>query len=156
MNRRDFVRFTLAATLTAEVNASAPPISKGLWATPASQVNGALAAVNDRRILSAISQQLETAYCSLLDAEKFIINDAILRRQLFQMFTELMDTFVARRLIVQYKVVCDDSNNPPSVVDTGIPAVIVAWRTERHADRYTRWSAYPTPGLKLEATCPTL
>ena len=151
MNRRDFVRFTLAATLTAEVHAFAPPVGKGLWATPASQVNGALAAVRDRQILLAISQQLETAYYRLLDAEKLSINDDILRRQLYQQFSELMDTFVARRLIVQYKVVCDDSNNPPSVVDTGLPAVIVVWRTERHADRYTRWSAYPTSGLKLEA-----
>ena len=150
MNRRDFVRFTLAAALTAEVHALAPPVSKGLWATPAAQVNGALAAVNDRRILSAISQQLEMAYYSLVDIERGSFNDSLMRRQIVHVFTRLMDTFVAKRLIIEYAVVCDASNNPPSVVVTGIPAVIVDWRTPRHTDGYTRWSAYPTPDLKLE------
>lgn len=154
MNRRDFVRFTLAATLTAEVHAFAPPISKGLWATPASQVNGALAAIRDRQLLLAISQQLEAAYIDWLAGYTLDYHDAVGHARLRDRMSEVMEDFrVEYRVVNDYVVVCDDSNNPPSVIDTGIPAVIVAWRTERHADRYTRWSAYPIPGLKLEASC---
>lgn len=37
-------------------------------------------------------------------------------------------------VVIEYKITCDDSNNPPGVVAKGIPHVHIAWKTRFHTD----------------------
>ena len=73
----------------------------------------ALDRTNVARLVAYIRRQLTIA------ARPFVFepNDAITRQQIAGVIESLMIDLVAKRGIYDYSVVCDSSNNPPSVID---------------------------------------
>lgn len=73
----------------------------------------ALSSVNVRRLLNIIKP-------SLAAAAKYSLwepNDELLRARLVQMVDEFLQQVKNRRGLYDYKVVCDESNNPPELID---------------------------------------
>lgn len=62
------------------------------------------------------------------DKQKQSPNDAITRGDTIAKIRDLMEVYMLSRSILDYQIVCDDRNNPPSVVESGGLGLFVHWK----------------------------
>jgi phage tail sheath protein FI len=72
-----------------------------------------LSRLNVRLLLCVI----EPAIAKTLEDFLFEINDAATRAQVTSVITDYMTIVKARRGVYAFDIVCDDTNNPPAVID---------------------------------------
>ena len=70
--------------------------------------------INVRRLFSVLEKSIATA----AKFQLFEFNDAFTRSQFKQLVEPFLRDIQGRRGLTSYSVVCDESNNPPSVVDS--------------------------------------
>lgn len=87
-------------------------------------MDSALQSVNVRRLLLV----LEKSMASALKYTLFEPNDPFTRSQVVQMLSSFLQDVMNRRGLYDFKVVCDETNNPPVVID----------RNELHVDVYLK------------------
>lgn len=73
----------------------------------------ALDRINVRRLLNV----LKRAFKGFLKFQLFELNTANLRAQITESLTDYMDGIQARQGVTSFQVICNDTNNTPSVVD---------------------------------------
>lgn len=81
--------------------------------TPSVAAPSALEQVNTRTILMMIQEQINQA----VQVHMFEFNDPTMRKLFVDYMSPLMDEYVNRRLIEDYTIVCDESNNTPDLID---------------------------------------
>lgn len=69
--------------------------------------------INVSRLLDRIKEQCQ----QYTEHALFEPNDAITRRNIITMMDEYLQSLQTRRLVTDFKVICSDENNPPSIVD---------------------------------------
>ena len=77
------------------------------------RANTSLNRLNVRRMLNYVQKSIATATQELL----FEPNDSTTRRRFVDLSTPLLQQVQAQRGIQEFRVVCDESNNPPAIVD---------------------------------------
>jgi phage tail sheath protein FI len=83
----------------------------------------ALQEVGVRRLVKEIAQTLQQAY-DYVDQDP---NDALTQKFLRDSMTAYLQNLKEKRALIDFVVVCDSTNNPPSVVDNNeIPVVDIA------------------------------
>lgn len=123
MDRRELLTgFFSVAFTTALVGLPKPTAA----ATPS-----ALDKINTRKLIVMIQDHMREA----IEDNMFEFNDAELRSCFRSWMTYVLDNYQAKRMLVDYKIVCDESNNTPEIID----------KNEFHADLYIR----PTNALNF-------
>jgi len=69
--------------------------------------------IYNRKTLNYIEKNLQ----AMLRVALFEMNDAVTRNQVVAIIEPFLKSIQARRGLIDYKIVCDTSNNPPSVVE---------------------------------------
>lgn len=90
----------------------------------------ALERVNTARLRSQIRATID----SYVESVAFEPADDITRQQFVDAVTEYLKDLQSRRVIHDYKVVCDDSNNPPSLVQRNQWNFDIFVKPQRSAD----------------------
>ena len=93
----------------------------------------ALDRINVRRLLVVIEKAIATSLKYFL----FEPHDDITRLRVTQMIDDYLRIVKARRGVQDYKVVCDDSNNPPEVIDRN-ELVVTVYIKPMHAIEFIR------------------
>ena len=120
MNRRAFLKLTGAlfgALLAAPVLARLPETDgMQIWGAKTLAPQGsALEQINAWRIVGIVQRAVGEAYASFI--EQCPCNDAVARQELSLLITNLMDSFQKSRVVYDFNVVCDETNNSPEVID---------------------------------------
>jgi len=123
LDRRDLLLGFFAVGFTAAVVGLPEPVAA---ATPS-----ALDQINTRRLIIMIQGHMRDA----IEDNMFEFNDAELRSNFRAWMKYVLDDYQARRALVDYSIVCDESNNTPELID----------RNEFTADLYIK----PTKGLNF-------
>lgn len=76
----------------------------------------ALDKVNIQRLLMYIQNTLGNTLNKVIDHP----NDALTRRMITNIATQYFDELRARRVVYDYAVVCNEENNPPSIINNNI------------------------------------
>ena len=87
--------------------------------------------INTRRLILLLQDHMRDA----IEDNMFEFNDAVLRKDFRDWMTYVLDNYQAQRALVDYRIVCDESNNTPALID----------RNEFTADLYIK----PTKGLNF-------
>jgi len=87
--------------------------------------------INTRRLIIMIQGHMREAIQDCM----FEFNDDILRKHFRDWMTYVLDNYQAQRLLEDYRIVCDESNNTPELID----------RNEFTADLYIK----PTKALNF-------
>lgn len=142
MNRREFITSTVAVTLAGLGDLSAEEIKEvatpPLW--PASPVNlghDALRKMNERRLALHLSESVKLAYFVTMERLHFEPNDWHSQLLMRDAVDRVLIEYKNSRGIYDFKVVCDNSNNPWAVAKTGIIGLDVFWipNYRRHTHR---------------------
>lgn len=105
IDRRELLTGFFAVAFTAAVIGLPEPVAS---ATPS-----ALDRVNTRRLIVMIQDHMRDA----IEDNLFEFNDAELRSNFRAWMKYVLDDYQAKRMLEDYKVVCDESNNTPELID---------------------------------------
>lgn len=144
MKRRAFlsvVGATLASGMILPARLSAAPVS------PAEVDTSALTLVRNKHLSTEIAKWLQDYYLATVVYE---VNDDLTRKTLVIGASEYMQHLMERRAIQDFTVVCDNTNNPPEMLETGYPGFDVMWKNVK-AITYGHFSV----GLKDAVRTPT-
>lgn len=123
LDRRELLTGFFALAFTTGVVGNLP--------TPALATPSALDRMNTRRLILLIQDRMREA----IEDCMFEFNDAELRSNFRAWMTTVLDLYGPKAMLEDYKVVCDESNNTPELID----------RNEFTADIYIK----PTKALNF-------
>lgn len=93
------------------------------------------------RTARKIGYELQEVYVDFIERHLEQVNNSSLHQALKAECYDLMGVYLRARDIRDFKVVCDDSNNPPSAIKSLI-GLDVVWQPDVGL-RYFRWSVRP-------------
>lgn len=116
MNRREMLKNMLLIT------AAIPVLGMGIvTAAPVETVEvkqlSSLGLINQRRLLLKIRETLGEVYMNFIEANRYQPLDDITRHMLQSYMQRTLDYFVSKRVLYDYKVICNETNNSPLVID---------------------------------------
>lgn len=116
MNRREMLKQMLLIATTIPVLgmgiASAAPVE-----TLEVKQLSSLGLINQHRLLLEIRKTLGEVYMNFIEANRYKPLDDITRRMLQSAMQRSLDYFVSKRVVYDFCVICNESNNSPSVID---------------------------------------
>lgn len=127
MNRREMLKQMLLIT------AAIPVLGIGIaTAAPVETLEvkqlSSLGLVNQRRLLLEIRKTLEKIYIDFVEANNLEPLDSITRSKLQWAMKEALDYYHAStHQVYNFSVICNESNNPPSVIDNSNLPVVDVW-----------------------------
>lgn len=83
--------------------------------------------ISTNRVNRLITQSVWVMYDELTANDQ--PNDAITRSGLKETIEKLLVVYLQKGVILRFEVIVDDRNNPPSVLETGVPAIDVVWES---------------------------
>lgn len=112
------------------------------------------AAQEDRmNIKDSIIDHLNSEVCSLFDAIHFEANDKRVRGLVEAAVRHTMTTIWNKGHVADFTVVCDESNNPPSVIDSGELEVTIAFRQPGTPDfEYVKYTKQGLSAVDVDLT----
>lgn len=130
MNRREMIKQMLLITAAIPVLGMGIVDAAPLSPTMKVKELSSLALVNQRHLLLKIRKTLQNIYMNFIEANRYEPLDNITRHKLQYTMKEALNYYhQATRQIYDFCVICDQSNNPPSVIDnSNLPVVDVALR----------------------------
>lgn len=127
INRREMLKQMLLIT------AAIPVLGMGIAsAAPVETLQvkklSALDNINHRRLLLKIKETLENVYLNFIEDNVYEPLDKITRHKLQWAMKEALDYYHAStRQVYDFAVICDESNNPPAVIDHSNLPVVDVW-----------------------------
>ena len=117
MDRRGFIKsiFGIAAGAAAVKFLPSAKAGTVVWGTKTVKLNSSLDRINCRRLLLYIKQKIEEG----LKPFMFEPNDTITRSSMKKYVTQLLkDVQKKDAMLEKFKVICDETNNNPTVIDS--------------------------------------
>jgi hypothetical protein len=124
MNRRAFLQnlialpFLVAILPTKTADAETVAEHLDVWDTNIHTVD----MMNTRRVLEA----LHTEYSNVIEQVTFEPNDNITRLTIRSHMENVLQHYQSRRVVYDYVVICDETNNPPSIIEAGLNRIEMA------------------------------
>lgn len=131
MNRRDFFKFAGLTSIFATIGGV---LLKNLpfTATPKSITRSTTYRETNRVILDNIKREIEKT----INVHFFSPNDEYTRHQIKLTVSNILDRYLYKNQISNYFVVCDETNNPPHIIESK-SIVVVATLQFRMSVEYT-------------------
>lgn len=138
LNRRIFLAGTTLCALSPSLvlpNATPVPATVLPVARPALEI------VQDARLKMKIRADIDAIYLE----HSFEPKDDITRRSIVSMVTDCLQTlYVDSRLVYAFKVVCDETNNTPMLIDSGAPIALDVYVQPARVIETWHFSTRPT------------
>jgi phage tail sheath protein FI len=102
-----------------------------IWGQKTAQSNlSALSSVNVRRLIIVTENSIRNSLVKVV----FKLNNKFTRLQVFQMIDQFLRTVKAQNGVYDYKIVCDETNNTPQIIDQNQMNVDVYMKPQRSAE----------------------
>lgn len=141
MNRRTFLTFS-------SIVAGGALVPIGVHASPKEAVTlSTLDQINERRLYTTIAGALNAIY---LETAVGAPNDDITRNALKDASKECMEGLVKLKLVKDYSIVCDETNNSPEVLAKNFVGFDVFWKNQTPTYGHFRVGIGDTPATFAE------